>query len=342
MFGLKVPVVHAQEVKHYLMEHDLLDKRYRMTRSEDSLIFPVVREFTLPFEFEAEFLTADGQERPQYGSLRDALKSILTVEEYDALRASYDIVGSIAIIEIPDLLIPKEKIIADKLMEVNKTVKTVLKKMGGHDGVYRTQQMSCISGVDTRETIVVENGVKLKVNVETAYYSIRMATERKRILQMITPGEKVLCLFSGIGPYPVVFSVYSEASEIVGIEINPAGHELAVENVAKNRCTNVRLWCGDAHDIIPKLASSGQRFDRVTMPLPHTADDFLPDVMTVAKQGTVIHFYTFLEEGAFNKSIQIMRTICERNGFSLARYDVTKVGQHAPRIWRICLDAELG
>jgi tRNA (guanine37-N1)-methyltransferase len=342
MLGLKIPVENAQEAKRYLVEHHLFDKRYRLARVDSSIIFPVEREFSPPFEFEAEFIQTDGESRFVGESLRDALKKVLTIEEYDALRASYDIVGSIAIIEIPDLLLPKEKMIAEKLMEVNKTVKTVLKKMGGHDGVYRTQMMECIAGFDTRETIVIENGVKLKVNVETAYYSIRMATERKRIFTQVRPGEKVLCLFSGIGPYPITFSLHSPAAELVGIEINPAGHALALENVAKNRCTNVKLLCGDAHDIIPKLKQSGETYDRVTMPLPHTAHEFLDDVMTISHPGTIIHFYTFIEEGAFNKGVQIMREACEKRGFSLKRYDVIKVGQHAPRVWRICIDAELG
>lgn len=202
--------------------------------------------------------------------------------------------------------------------------------------------MALIVGEDTRETTVMENGVRLRVNVETAYYSVRMSTERARIAKLVKLGERILCLFSGIGPYPVIFSRHTEASEIVGIEINPAAHELAVENVAKNRCLNVRLICGDAHEVLPKLAETKEKFDRITMPLPHTADEFLDSVMSVSHPGTVIHFYTFLEDGAFNSAIPRLREACSRNGFELARYDVVKVGQHSPRVWRICVDLELG
>lgn len=342
MLGLKVSIVNAQATKQYLMEHNLLDKRYRLVRNAESIIFPVTREFTPPFEFEADFLQAEGAEREPTMCLRDALKNDLTVEENDELRAAYDIVGSIAIIEIPESLISKEGVIAERLMGINKSVKTVLKKVGGHEGVYRTQRMACIGGEDTRETIVIENGAKLKVNVETAYYSVRMATERKRIWLQVKPGERVLNLFSGVGPYPVTFSMHTEAAELVGIEINPAAHQLALENVAKNRCTNVRLLCGDAHDIIPKLVAAGERFDRITMPLPHTAHEFLDDAVSIAKPGTTIHFYTFLEEDAFNKSVVLVREAIERAGYSLVKYDVVRVGQPSPRMWRICVDATLG
>jgi tRNA (guanine37-N1)-methyltransferase len=342
MLGLKVNIINAQQVKQYLIDHDLFDKRYGIKREGNTISFPVIREFSPPFDFDAEFEEGELDERQVAQSLREAIWPFLSEEEQKHIRTAYDIVGSIAIIDIMSELAAKEKLIGEKIMENNKTVKTVLKKIGGHQGVYRTQQMQCVAGEDTRETVVVENGIKLRVNVENSYYSIRMATERKRIAAMIKPGEHVLCLFSGIGPYPITFGMHTQADDIVGIEINPAAHELAVENLAKNRCMNIRLFCGDAHDVIPKLAENGEKFDRVTMPLPHTADEFMPDVMSVAKKGTIIHFYAFLEEDAFNKHVTMLREIATRCGFSLAKYDVIRAGQHAPRIWRICIDAELG
>jgi tRNA (guanine37-N1)-methyltransferase len=342
MLGLKVEVEHAQRVKQYLIDHNLFDKKYSIRRDEKSIIFPVTREFSPPFDFDVDFTDIELDERALAQSLRDAIVPHLTEEERDLVRTAYDIVGSIAIIDIPNELVPKERLIGEKILENNKTVRTVLKKVGGHEGVYRTQTMECIAGEDTRETTVIENGIKLHVNVEEAYYSIRMATERKRIAQMIKPGEHVLCLFSGIGPYPITFSRLTAAADIAGIEINPKAHELALENLAKNRCLNVRLFCGDAHEIMPRLAETGEKFDRFTMPLPHTADEFLDDVLSLAKPGSVIHFYDFLEEEHFNTAVPKLRAFIERHGFTLARYDVVKAGQHAPRVWRICVDAELG
>jgi tRNA (guanine37-N1)-methyltransferase len=338
MLGLKVTLEHAQKVKEYLLQHDIFDKRYAIAREDGLITFPVIRQFNTPFDFDVDFIEMELDERQLTQSLKDALKSHLTEAEQQELVSGFDIVGSIAIIEVPDALLMKEQLIGEKILQNNRAIKTVLKKVGGHQGVYRTQAMALVAGEDTRETTVMENGVRLKVNVETAYYSVRMSTERARIAKLIKPGERVMCLFSGVGPYPIVFSKHTPASEIVGIEINPAGHELAVENVAKNRCLNVRLLCGDAHEIMPKL---DEKFDRFTMPLPHTADEFLDEVLALSHPGTVIHFYAFLEEGAFNTAIPKLREMCARHGFVLGRYDVIKVGQHSPRVWRICIDAEV-
>lgn len=342
MLGLKAALPYAQEVKQYLVRHGLFDKRYGLVREQDAVIFPVAREFTPPFDFDVEFVQMDADERERGQSLRDALASVLTPEEQAQARAAYDMVGSIAIIDIPPGLEVREQLVGQKILELNKNIKTVLKKVGGHTGTFRTQRMACIAGEDTRLTTVVENGVRLKVDVEETYYSIRMSTERRRILDQIRPGEHILCLFSGVGPYPVTFSVHSQAERIVGVEINPKAHELALENAAKNRCTNVRLLCGDAHEVIRRLAANGERFDRVTMPLPHTAHEFLPSVLSVSRPGTVIHYYTFLPEGDFNKAIPLLRQALARAGYALERYDVVRAGQHAPRIWRICVDAVVG
>lgn len=341
MLGLKVSYDQAEKVKQYLLERDLFEKDYLVDRQADGIIFPVKREFSAPWDFDVDFVPLTTGRWHVTGNLRDVLEGHLTQEENEALRVSYDIVGSIAIIEIPPALEPKQKLVGEKLMEINGSVKTVLKKASAHEGEFRTQQMECIAGEDVRETIVVENGVRLKVDVEDAYYSIRMATERKRILEMIRAGENILCLFSGVAPYPVVFSKHSPAAAIMGVEINPKAHELAQENVAKNRCMNVHLVLGDAHDVLRKLSEEDESYDRITMPLPHTADEFLDDVLRVCKRGAVIHFYCFAPEGSFENEVKKLRQIIERAGYSLGSYHVEKVGQYAPRVWRLCIDLTL-
>jgi len=250
MRGLKVPYGHAEEAKHYLIERELFDKRYHTVNEADAVIFPVVREFGPPFAFDVEFVEMDAEERTIRTSLKETLEPLLTKKELQHLRTAFDTVGSIAIIEIMPELEEKQLLIAEKLLEINKNVTTVLKKAGGRSGTYRTQPLTFLAGEDTRIAKVIENGVKLKVNVEEAYYSIRMSTERKRILDMVRPGEHILCMFSGVGPYPVTLSVHSQAEKIIGIEINPAGHELAMENIGRCRKRNKTSYSGHGKRLI--------------------------------------------------------------------------------------------
>jgi tRNA G37 N-methylase Trm5 len=60
-------------------------------------------------------------------------------------------------------------------------------------------------------------------------------------------------MFSGCGPYPAVLSKNAKAKEIYGVEINPAAHRYALENMKLNKLKNVDLFCGDVNDILPNL-----------------------------------------------------------------------------------------
>ena len=73
-------------------------------------------------------------------TLREVLSKKLTKKELKALITSYDVMGSIAIIGVPDELKKKEKLIAETLLSMHNNVKTVLKKAGIHKGKYRRQK----------------------------------------------------------------------------------------------------------------------------------------------------------------------------------------------------------
>lgn len=66
-------------------------------------------------------------------NLKNLLSNQLTEEEINIIQSSYDIIGSrgkaVAIMEIPENLKSKEKLLAETIMEKNKTIKSVLKKI---------------------------------------------------------------------------------------------------------------------------------------------------------------------------------------------------------------------
>jgi tRNA (guanine37-N1)-methyltransferase len=203
--------------------------------------------------------------------------------------------------------------------------------------------MKYLAGVDTKETTYKENSVTLKLDVEKVYFSIRLGNERKRIMRLVKPHEEILVMFSGCAPYPVVLSKNTEAKHITGIEINPDGHKYGLENIKLNKIKNVDLICGDVHEVIPKLKKDNPKlaYDRIVMPLPKTADEFLSDALTVAEKGTVIHFYDFLPETQFDEATTKIAEACKKKGLKHKIIAVFKCGQHAPYIYRICVDFEI-
>lgn len=270
--------------------------------------------------------------------LKEALEKKLTNKELAVVKTSYDMVGNIAIIEVPDGLLRKEKIIANAILEMNKNIETVVKKSGEHKGRFRLQKYKILAGKIKKEAEYKENNCRFKLHIEKTYFSVRLSTERKRISELVKPNESILVMFSGAAPYPCIIAKNSKAKEIYGIEMNPSAHKYAEENVRLNKLNNVKLFLGDVKKIIPKL---NKKFDRILMPLPKSADDFLPTALKAAKKGTIIHFYDFLNENEFEKADEKVKGACKKAKLRCRILNLVKCGQHSPRVFRICVDFEI-
>ncbi|MBN2112203.1 class I SAM-dependent methyltransferase family protein [Candidatus Woesearchaeota archaeon] len=271
-------------------------------------------------------------------TLKQALEKELTKKEMETLVASYDIVGSIAIIEIPPLLRKKEKLIAKTLMSLHKNIKTVLKKAGIHKGKYRRQKLRFLAGKRTKIAEYKENNARFRIDVEKVYFSPRSSTERKRISELVTPGEEVLVMFSGCAPLPVVISKNTKAKEIYGIELNPVAHKFALQNVELNKLRNITLFNGDVKVIVPKLK---KKFDRILMPLPKDAQTFLGAAFKTAKKGATIHLYRFAHIDEFERVKKKVEDICAQNKKKCKIIRLVKCGAYSPKVYRVCIDFKI-
>jgi tRNA (guanine37-N1)-methyltransferase len=252
MLALKSRLQDAETAKKKIIDENILDIDFAMQKDKEFIYFPLKQKPSFDgFEvIEKEF--AMKKVLPAR-DLKTVLKDKLTEKEFERLKTSYDTVGSIAILEIDEDLRKKEKLIADALLESNKNIKTVLRKDEKHEGEFRTQKMKWLAGVKTKETIHKENGVSLLMNVEEVYFSTRLSTERKRIAKQVKKGENVLVMFSGCAPYPCVLAKNTEASSIVGIEVNPQGQKYGLKNLELNKIRNVVLINEDVKTAVPVI-----------------------------------------------------------------------------------------
>ncbi|MBD3318574.1 class I SAM-dependent methyltransferase family protein [Candidatus Woesearchaeota archaeon] len=267
---------------------------------------------------------------------RDALKNVLTKKQLEVCPTSYDVVGDIAIIEIPDELKKKERLIAQTLLDLVKHIKVVVKKHGIHKGKFRLQEYRILAGLRRKTTVHKENGVRLKLHLEKTYFSARSATERMRIASLVKNGENIVVMFSGIAPFPLVIARNAQPAHIVGIEMNPLAHQFALDNVQLNKLEDkITLVNGDVKTVMPTL---GQTFDRIIMPLPKDAEDFLDDALKVACKGTIIHLYHFAALNEIEQIKEKIRSICRGLGRTIRFVRVVKAGQYSPYVFRLCFD----
>jgi tRNA (guanine37-N1)-methyltransferase len=269
--------------------------------------------------------------------LKDALLGVLTAEELQELVSSYDVVGDIAIIIVPETLEAYEKLIANAILANNRSIKVVAKRAGLYGGEYRTIPLCILAGENRKETEVREFGVRLRLNPERVYYSVRSGNERRRIAALVTPGESVLVLFSGVAPYPLVISQFSHARGIVGIEKNPEAHMYALQNLQLNKkLRNIILYLGDAGVVMPSFR---EPFDRVVMPLPTMAVTFLPDALRALKPGGYLHFYDLQRADCFADSLAKITAACRAVNRQVVCSSIVRCGHCGPRTYRICVDA---
>jgi len=271
-------------------------------------------------------------------TLKEVLRNKLNKKELSLLKTSYDIVGDIAIVEIPYGLGKKEKLIGETILKNHKNIKVVCKKAGIHSGRYRLQKLKVIAGEKRKETIYKENNVELKLNPEEVYFSVRLSTERKRVAKLVRKGEQVLVMFSGVAPYPVVIAKNSKAAYICGVELNKKAHEYALENLKLNKTKNVAIFQGDVKKVVPKLYKV---FDRIIMPLPKGAENYLGVALKAARKGTMIHLYMFLQDKEIAEAKDMIKEICKVNAKTIKIVNTEKCGQYAPYTYRVCFDIRI-
>ena len=142
-------------------------------------------------------------------------------------------------------------------------------------------------------------------------------------------------MFSGCGVYPLVIAKNTEAKEIYGIEINPIAHKYALENLKLNKISNIKLFLGDAKKVLPKIR---EKFDRIIMPLPKGAENFLGLALNKIKKNGITHFYSFAEENYYGNIKKIINDECEKKKKKCKIIDIVKCGQFSPRVYRVCVD----
>ncbi len=273
--------------------------------------------------------------------LKEVLKKRLTKKELGFFHKSFDVIGDIAIIDIPKELKRKEKLIANTLLSFN-NIKTVLKKASKVKGRLRTRKLVWVAGEKKKETLHKESGCRFKLNVETCFFSPRLSSDRLDLAKQVKLGERVLVMFSGVGSAPIVIAKNSKAKEVYAVEISRAASKYAGENVKLNKLDNVKVMQGDVKRIIPQLVKKRIKFDRICMMRPNLKETFLEDALKVAKKGTVINMHDFLfkQEIPF-VSLKKIEDALEKSRGKLKRYRFIKwrkAGDIAPRKFRVRLD----
>ena len=272
--------------------------------------------------------------------LKEAVAGILSEKEIEDLYGAFDLVGDIIILRIPGSLVSKKKTIGKVLLEKVKTAKSVFYQSSPVSGDFRTRKLELLAGEDKTETEYKEYGCRFKVDVEKAFFSPRLSTERDRIANLIKDGETVINMFGGVGMFSII-AAKKKKCVVYNIDINPSATKLCEQNIKLNKLVGkVESLTGDATKIIEERLSG--KGDRVLMLLPEKSDEFLDSAIMATKKNGIIHYYCHIHGDKKNEVsrlakehfLEVMKIKTEVLGSKIVR----PVG---PRFYQAVVDAKL-
>jgi len=224
--------------------------------------------------------------------LKKALGDALTPEESDELISAFDQIGDIIIVRIPDSLLSKKKIIGETLLNEVKVVRSVFYQASDVEGDFRTRNLEILAGEDNTETEYKEFGCRFTVDVQNAFFSPRLSTERERIANLVQDGEIVNNMFAGVGMFSIMAAKKKKCT-VYSLDINPIASKLCEKNIKLNKLAGKVISInGDASKIIKEQLVD--RSDRTLMLLPERSDEFLESAISTTKNGGIIHYYSHI------------------------------------------------
>ncbi|MCD6511059.1 MAG: class I SAM-dependent methyltransferase family protein [Thaumarchaeota archaeon] len=269
--------------------------------------------------------------------LKKLLGGVLSEEELRSIRSGLDVIGDIAILKLPDSLMPKAGLISEAIMEVNRNVRTVLRQVGGIVGDYRLRRLEHLAGERKTLTRYKENGCVFELDVSKVYFSPRLSSERLRIAKLVKDGEVVVNMFAGVGSFSLVIARLKRA-KVYSIDLNPYAIKYMKRSLELNRLRGeVIPILGDAREVIEERLKG--EADRVLMPLPERANEFLRHATLALKSGGFVHYYRHSfgldESDAASRVVNEVKALIDKRFEVLGWRRVREVG---PRWFEIVLD----
>ncbi len=279
----------------------------------------------------------------QEKTLSEVLKNDLPPELIERLPRALDVVGDIAIIEVPSGLENHKITLGEAILKTHRNLRTILAKVGAIGGIYRLRDFEFIAGEQKTTTLHKEYGCSYFVDVAKAYFSPRLSHEHWRVASLVKNDEIVVDLFAGVGPFDIPIAKSNKSAKIYAIDINPEAVEYLKKNIRLNKVDKqVIPIVGDARKVVEETLQGVT--DRVIMNLPETANEFIDVACKALKSsGGIIHFYGFVRmPNTIETFQQFFVDAIAKNGRKVENFDyVNTVRATAPYEWQVVLDAKI-
>jgi len=342
----------------------IINQDYQIEYDGDYILFPIRtlpdeqynelnKTFKNQLSIEIIIKKAKSKKKGERNSLEDILENKLPNDVLNIIPRSYDVIGSIAIVEFDRFseLSQKKSIkyknqVASAILQLNKGLKSVYEKKSEIKGIYRLRELSILKGPDNPETIHKENKCVFKLDIKETYFSPRLVYERNRIAtSQFNENENIIDLFAGVGPFSIQIAK-NHPVNIHSFDINPAAYKYLEDNIRLNEVNDkITAHNLDVKNLVDKKNILGETLkngiDRVIMNLPEKAVNYI-DVacFLLKKSGGILHYYLFNDKSSpIEQAIQNLEKKCDEEKYYIAKIlSSRKVKGYSPKIDLISLD----
>ena len=334
--GLQVKLEEAEEIRKYLYKNRLLRDDYKI-KAEKGYVYLPIRNLVKKTLKSCKIVNKEFEKKEK---ISKSYKEILTLPTIlkDILPTSYDIIGHIILIKLSEGLLEYKKDIGNALLKSHKNVKTVCLSQPVR-GELRTRNIEVIAGKKLTQTIHREYGLHFFLDISKTYFSPRLANERKRVANLVKPGETVVDMFAGVAPFSIMIAKYASPKIVYAIDKNKDAVTYARQNINYNKVVDkVEVYNQDAKNIDKILQKKNVKADRVIMNLPFSAYLFFPYALKIVSSKCTIHYYDIVRENGISNVTSKLESKARENGTVLTTLEVRKIKTYAPREFYIGID----
>jgi tRNA (guanine37-N1)-methyltransferase len=353
-----------KNLKNLNKDSQIINHRYKIEHLNNYILFPLINKSSIRckileeikkqgLKFDIIYREPIVNKDYKYRSLKEALNKKIPKKYFEFIPQSYDVIGTIAIVEFSspngfstEIPLAIKKTISEAITQVNKGVKTVYEKNSEIKGEYRLRKLRHLFGEKKTETLYKENHCKFRLDVQKTFFTPRLVFERCRVSNLTYQKEEIVAdLFAGVGPFSIQIAKKHQVS-IYAFDKNDTAIQYLKENINLNSLRGtIKAFNMDIRNLIHQNNSIGNQLshtmDRIIMNLPEKSIDFIDIACYLLKpQGGIIHSYQFSEkERALQNALERLQSSLKKVHWKIEKVLSKKVVKpYSPKIDLVVLD----
>lgn len=252
-------------------------------------------------------------------------------------------IGDIAIIKPPfgKIDLDQLKKLANYILDKNKYIKSVWLAETPVKGELKIRDYKYLAGENRSTTIYKEHGCLFKVDITKVFITPRLSYEHIRIANLVNEGERIINMFAGAGLFSIIIAKKSNPKIVHSIDINPEAYKFMEENIELNKVKNkVIPYLGDSKEIIEN--SLIESSDRVLMPLPDKALDYIKYALLALDKKGYVHIYLHISANKYENYLEIAKNLVKKTldqyGVNYQVINLKEVRPVGPRLYQVVSD----